>query len=304
VIDADRSAVLLKGVSKSDKIIEIGPSYRPLAPKREGWNSYSLDHATREELVRKYAEMVDSHRKDHEAIEHVDFVWRGGNIADAVPSNEHGSFDILLASHVIEHTPDLVRFLQSAEKMIKRNGRIILAVPDKRFCYDFMRPLTGTADVIAGYREKRTRHTWQSYFNHSAYTYYRDGQPGWSRHDKVAFDMHRPIEQALAFADDAVKETDYVDVHAWTFTPHSLSLIIVELRALGLVNLEVERFVESDDLEFFAWLRIPDGKEPEFWQFNLERHRLLMGIMLDLEVQARMVPGNAHQEAMRIPEAK
>lgn len=289
MIDSERHIVLMDGVSKSDKIIEIGPSYRPLAPKRDGWNSYSLDHATREELVKKYAELVDSHRKDHEAIEHVDYVWRGGEIADAVPIEAHGSFDVLLASHVIEHTPDLVSFLRSAERLIKPGGKIVLAVPDKRFCYDFMRPLTGTADVIAAHREKRTRHVWQSYFNHDAYTYYLNGQPGWSRNEKVAFDIQRPIEHALAFADEAVKRNDYVDVHAWTFTPHSLSLILLELRALNLVKLEVEKFTESDDLEFFAWLRIPDGPAPEFWQTNLERHRLVMGTLLDLEVQARMV---------------
>ncbi len=34
--------------------IEIGPSYRPLCPKNQGWNTLVVDHATRAELVAKY----------------------------------------------------------------------------------------------------------------------------------------------------------------------------------------------------------------------------------------------------------
>ena len=38
---------------------------------------------------------------------------------------------------------------------------------------------------------------------------------------------------------------DYVDAHAWTFTPSSFELLILELRALGLLDLAVERIVEA-----------------------------------------------------------
>src|SRR5690242_19463657 len=77
--------------------------YSPLAPKAEGWRSYVVDHTDRDGLVEKYrgAESVDPTK-----IESVDFVWTQGALSDAVPVEHHGSFDVFIASHVVEHIPD------------------------------------------------------------------------------------------------------------------------------------------------------------------------------------------------------
>jgi hypothetical protein len=42
-----RDDILRAGVTKTDKIIEVGPSYNPLAPKGNGWHSCVVDHADR-----------------------------------------------------------------------------------------------------------------------------------------------------------------------------------------------------------------------------------------------------------------
>ena len=70
-----RAEIMLAAVPRDGRIIEIGPSFNPLAPKSEGWNSFSIDHLTREGLVAKYTGHpgVDVGR-----IEPVDFVWTGG----------------------------------------------------------------------------------------------------------------------------------------------------------------------------------------------------------------------------------
>ena len=36
------------------KLIEVGPSYNPVAPKAEGWDTYIIDHASQDELQAKY----------------------------------------------------------------------------------------------------------------------------------------------------------------------------------------------------------------------------------------------------------
>jgi hypothetical protein len=51
---SSRTGTLLASVPKTSRILEIGPSFNPIAPKSQGWNSASLDHMSREGLVKKY----------------------------------------------------------------------------------------------------------------------------------------------------------------------------------------------------------------------------------------------------------
>ena len=72
-----RSEMLLAPIPRDGKILEVGPSYRPIAPKSDGWNTKILDHTTRDGLVAKYTGHpgVDIGR-----IEEVDFIWSGGKL--------------------------------------------------------------------------------------------------------------------------------------------------------------------------------------------------------------------------------
>lgn len=103
-----RAGILLEGVPRAAKLLEIGASYSPIAPRSEGWDTKIVDHANRAELVEKYKREPDVWVG---RIEEVDFIWTEGSIADAIPQVFHGTFDCLIASHVIEHVPDLVGFL-------------------------------------------------------------------------------------------------------------------------------------------------------------------------------------------------
>src|SRR5215469_676178 len=105
-----RNEILLGPIDRSMQVIEVGPSFNPVAPKADGWNVRSIDHLPREALIEKYRAHAGV---DVSRIENVDFVWTGGNLSSAVPETLHGSFDALIASHVIEHTPDLLAFLDS-----------------------------------------------------------------------------------------------------------------------------------------------------------------------------------------------
>lgn len=62
------------GFAKDMKILEVGPSYNPLIPKRDGWNAFTVDHVSREELVKKYSGHANV---DVSRIEDVDYVWKG-----------------------------------------------------------------------------------------------------------------------------------------------------------------------------------------------------------------------------------
>lgn len=154
----DRDGVLLAGIIKEMVGLEIGASYSPIAPKADGWNVRVVDHAPREVLEGKYR---DEPNVDVARIEHVDVVWNDAALHECFAPEHHHAFDYCLASHVIEHIPDLITFLRSFETLLAAGGVLSLAVPDKRYCFDVCKPFSTTAAVLAAHTDapKMTRHS-------------------------------------------------------------------------------------------------------------------------------------------------
>lgn len=264
-----REAKLRKYFTRSSKIIEIGASHAPIVPKSDGWNTIVVDHATRNELIKKYA----NETKLIDRVEEVDYVWQDGDIADVIPVDLHGTFDGIIASHVGEHMPDILRFLQAADKLLAKDGIISLALPDKRYCFDFFQPHTTTGDVLQAYAQKRTRHERKTFFNQAAYYVLGDGQVGWGIGSKPQFKLVNSLSNAIAAFNNTntSKSEPYVDTHGLYFTPASLSLIIFELRYLGLIpwDIEIER---APGVEFFVCLKrksFDNSINSEEYRFNL-----------------------------------
>ena len=220
----ERAPQLLRSLSKDARIIEIGPSFNPLAPKCDGWNTIVVDHASREALLEKY------HDQAIDRIEAVDIVWTGGSLADAVPSDQHGTFDAFIASHVIEHTTDIVTFLRAAETLLKPDGVVILAVPDKRKCFDCYRPLSATADAITAFLERRDRHTLRTHIDYALNMALKPGGIGaWAASDVQSAEPANPLTDAPHWH-AAAQRPDYTDAHAWVFVPSSFGLMIAHDR--------------------------------------------------------------------------
>jgi SAM-dependent methyltransferase len=247
-----RAEVLLAPVSPNARIIEIGPSYNPIAPKAAGWNTYTMDHLTKEGLVAKYR---DHPGVDIDRIEEVDCVWVSGTLEDAVPTDLYGTFDAFIASHVIEHTPDLIAFLDSAAALLKPDGVVVLAIPDKRYCFDYFQPLTTTGMVLAAHVERRSRHTQCVAFDHLAYAVENGGVGAWGQHPSGEFRFFHLLEEAFDLFSTIEACESYVDLHTWRFTPASFQLLLLELARLGKTDWKVERTTAAEGCEFFAWLR-------------------------------------------------
>ena len=260
----DRVAKLLSTSQRSSRIVEIGPSYAPIAPKAAGWNSFVVDHATQAELRAKYrGEGVNV-----DGIEPVDFVWSAGSVDQAVPAAFHGSFDTLIASHVIEHVPDFIAFFEAAAKLLKPTGTVALAVPDKRFCFDFFRAVSMSGDVVEAHLDRRSRHSRRTAFNHAAHIVTADEAIAWGQHRVHEFAFWRPLKRAVLkglteWSDDPAGPYD--DAHAWQFTPASFELMILELGLVGLLDWHVVTIYPTEGCEFIALLQpgLPPFVAPE-----------------------------------------
>lgn len=283
----DRQAILLRDLPRSARVVEIGPSYSPLAPKRDGWNTTVIDHATRAGLIAKYA---DHANVDPNQIEEVDYVWEGGSLGELIPAEQHGTFDAFIASHVIEHTTDIVSFLKSAETLIRDDGVIILALPDKRKCFDFYRYPSTTFDAIVAFEEKRSRHDRRTHFEYGMRMANKNGSAGWGGTDTADTVLAVPFEHAPGWLKIS-NSPDYIDAHNWVFVPASFELLLLELGGLGYLNSHVERAEEAPVTEFYAWLR--KGRQPLGADEMQARRRALMDrIIVELAEQSRQIAGS------------
>src|SRR5450631_4346549 len=95
-----RNETLLRGLEPGvSRILEVGPSFIPVAPKRDGWLTTIVDHTDRPGLLAKY-HMLPSDALSR--VEEVDRVWTTGPL-EMVLQDQLGTFDAIIASHVIEH---------------------------------------------------------------------------------------------------------------------------------------------------------------------------------------------------------
>lgn len=280
-----RTQELLAGATPETRILEIGPSHNPVAPRSAGWTTTVVDHADRAGLVAKYAHdrTVDTSR-----IEDVDFVWTAGALDALIPGDRHGTYELLIASHVIEHFPDPVGVLVAAQKLLRPDtGMISLAVPDKRLCFDLFRPHTMTGKLLAAHREGRARHSAADLFDSHAYLAAIDDRTGWGWEPTGAARPIRTLRQAherfIAAREDAA--APYEDCHAWMFTPASFELVVLELAELGVIDWRVERIVPQPGVEFIVHLRRGRRLFSKPEAFEAYRLELLRDTTRDLQQQ-------------------
>ena len=241
-----REDILLCGIDPKALGLEIGPSHRPIAPKRSGFNVRILDHLDASALRTKYADQGI----DTSAIEEVDYVWRGEPLEQLVDGVR---FEWIVASHVIEHVPDLLGFLNSCERMLAPGGILSLAVPDKRHCFDCERENSSLARVIDAGLMKPVTHSPGTAAEYFLKVRRKGGKIAWKDGHQGALEpVHGPQDavRAMAMAEDGT----YQDLHAWVFTDESFRQLMLDLSALHLMNLQVRFFSKTQGCEFFVTL--------------------------------------------------
>ena len=172
----DRFGRVVEHPDLAGRGLELGPAYDPLIRKSDGFVVETVDHASRHELVEKYTswglsqEVVDR-------IEDVDHLWSGGSLTACVPDTHR--YDYIVASHFVEHTVDLVGFLDDCATLLKETGRLSLVVPDKRFSFDCFRPLTTVGEVVDSHYRGLAFHPVAALLDHQAYASERGPHRVW-----------------------------------------------------------------------------------------------------------------------------
>ena len=243
-----RQDKILNNIDTRGKGLEIGPSHNPVAPKSHGFDVDIVDHLDSQGLKRKYADGG----LDLDKIEEVDFVWNGELLSELIGKDNY--YDWIIASHVIEHIPDPITFLQQCEVLLKPGGRLALVVPDKRYCFDYFQPIDLTGSWLDAFHQKRTRPTPGQVFEHLSNACSLDQLSAWSAGHSGSLELLYSMDLAAETWNRARQAPEYFDVHCWRFSHASFKLILSDLSVLELLALSVVEEYATDGCEFYVVL--------------------------------------------------
>jgi SAM-dependent methyltransferase len=234
VAGVDRVTRLLQFADIDREIgLEIGPLDKPLVERKAGRRIFYCDYATREVLRTKSSADPNV---DIDRIPEIDFV------TSQIRAEVFGGmrFDYIVASHVIEHVPDMLGWLGHLLNVLNEGGRIILAVPDRRYTFDYLRPLSTLGPMLEAQLEKRSRPGFGQVYDAFSKSVKADTQLCWTQPVYPGpLEPYYTKDLALRLAKDSRDGDGYHDCHCWVFTYDSFLDIIAEAREMGALDAQV-----------------------------------------------------------------
>ena len=252
---ARRRAALLPGLDLANLVgVEIGPLDAPLVTKSDGQIIY-VDHVSTDELREKYAKYADD--VDVADVVPVDVVWGEEPLAKLIGE---GTVDYVLASHVAEHVPNLIGWLQDMHALLKPDGQLRLVLPDKRVSHDCLREETRVVDLLDAYVHQARKPQARQILDCALFVAREPFNPWKVYKGETSLSDVVPVhtsESALAIARDALEHDKYVDVHCWVFTPRSFAGLMRSLAEYRLSEFACAGFTDSsvDLFEFSVFLQ-------------------------------------------------
>lgn len=265
--------------------LEIGPLDSPIALKASSDVRY-VDIVGSAALHEKYC--GDPNVEAGQIVD-VDFALRdsdgGIHSLPEVVGND-GPYDWVVASHVIEHVPDLIGWLDEISQVIVDGGHLVLMIPDRRFTFDVLRSQTTVGQMLQAHTSRDVVPSERAVYDH--FRSYVDVPTTdlWSGRPGIDYPRVFSIDRASALRSQVLDTGEYIDSHVWLFTPAVFVEQIVELGMLGLCDFVVEAITSTvaNDLEFFASLRrIPRGLTAE--QRRREQDTGMQSLSSDPRVQ-------------------
>lgn len=122
--------------------IEIGALHNPLwVPS---WAKVTfVDRMSEADLRRQYPELRDLDLIDPDVVDD----------GETLKTFADGSQDFIIANHFLEHTEDPIGTIRRHVAVLRRGGKLYLAVPDKHYTFDRDRPITDYDHLVRDHRE-------------------------------------------------------------------------------------------------------------------------------------------------------
>jgi hypothetical protein len=212
----------------------------------------------------------------------MDHLWSGGSLVDTIGKKDF--YQYIVASHVIEHSVDLIGFLQDCESLLRPGGSLALVVPDKRYCFDFFKPLTAVGSAVDAHLRPTLFHPPGALLDHTAYATTRDGSIAWSVLQAGELQTQfSDLSDGAVQIEQGTEQSTYFDVHRWIFTPASLALLLDDLAELGYHSLREVGSAPTSGFEFYLTLSKSDA--PAIGESRIERLKKIYAELRDAPAQ-------------------
>jgi predicted SAM-dependent methyltransferase len=204
--------------------IEIGALNNPLKLPKSAYVQY-VDFMSLEGLRKRYPELGDRKLVD------IDIIDDG----EKLDKFKERSQDFVVANHFLEHSQNPILAIINMLRVLKVNGRLYCAVPDKRYTFDVNRQITDLEHIIKDFH---------------------DG-PDWSRkkHYEEWFlfvdniDNHESeFEEKV---DNWISENYSIHFHVWT----QREIVELLLYVQKLVSFEIELIFKNDKENIFILIK-------------------------------------------------
>jgi hypothetical protein len=221
--------------------IEVGALDKPIIPPSSP-GAFFVDHMDTPSLREKYRGDANVNADN---LVHVSGIWGEKGLAEIAAAV--APVDFLVASHVIEHVPNLIAWLNEIASVLKSTGSLRLAIPDRRYTFDLLRTETVLADVLAahlvGARIPQIRQVIDDVANVSRVDCWKawDGTL-----DRTALEKYHDPSAIEILANDVLENQNYHDVHCWVFTPTSFAQLMGRMAEIGYHSFKCVRFFDTE----------------------------------------------------------
>jgi SAM-dependent methyltransferase len=236
--------------------IEIGALHAPVVSPSE-CRMIFVDYAPPEELRRT----LRHPGVDPASVVEVDVIWGERPLPDAIPE----PVDFALASHVIEHFPDLIGWFLEIHSVLKPGGTLGLAIPDRRYTFDLYRNESTLAEMVEAHILAYRRPSLRQVFEACALSRTDRRDPGplpCRRRDGLPAEVLGRVADVYRWVKEGVSVSpSYIDAHCWVFTPASFLESAEALAIMGCFPYVVADFfpTEAGAIEFHVRLQATDG---------------------------------------------
>jgi SAM-dependent methyltransferase len=206
--------------------IEIGPLHNPMPVDARRASVQYVDRLSLEEQRRHYPEL------DAYALVNPDMVAE----ADQLHALPDGSQDFVIANHVLEHLSDPTGALKEWHRVLRSEGVLFLALPDKRRTFDRDRPRTTLGHLIADHRDRGAASRHDHYVEYSRLV-----------HNKSGDELENDVANLMA-------SDDSIHLHVWISEDIAESLDYAR-NVIGLCWTILEQAEITDSDEFIYVLQ-------------------------------------------------
>lgn len=245
-----------------DRCLEIGALAHPILYRKDG-NVFYVDRLSKEALKKQF--WFDADCQSDQLVD-VDFVWeQQQTLKECVKK----SFDFIIASHVAEHVPDLIGWINQAADVLTPTGQLRLVFPDGRYSFDMKRQTSRLSDLLAAWMKKLNCPDTHLVLDFSL-NKVEDHYPSTihscpiGAFDPTEFSSQFDFAEALEWGERTLDPNHYEDVHCWVLHLNLFAQLMILLSQHDIIKLACVGWYDIEPPhihEFMVFLSLENDRD-------------------------------------------